>query len=92
MIELGGNITLEGFENLEPGALIIVKKVVGNYTKKISNNISNFEKILICLNKLDFNHHVQVKLQSNGEIDIQEAADSNLFFALDKALSKFNSY
>lgn len=90
MIELGGNITLEGFENLEPGALVIVKKVVGNYTKRISNNTSNFEKILIYLNKDNLNN-IKVKLHKNGEIEMQEASDSNLFFALDKALSKFNS-
>ena len=91
MIELGGNITLEGFENLEPGALVIVKKVVGNYTKKISNNNSNFEKISIALDR-DNLHNINVKLHSNGEIELQEASDANLFFALDKALSKFNSY
>ena len=91
MIELGGNITLEGFENLEPGALVIVKKVVGNYTKRISNNTTNFEKISISLNKDDKNN-IQVKLHRNGEINVEEASDSNLFFALDKALSKFNGY
>lgn len=90
MIELGGNITLEGFENLEPGALVIVKKVVGNYTKKISNNILNFERILISLDKDDLNN-VKVKLHKNGEVIMEEGSDSNLFFALDKALSKFNS-
>ena len=90
MIELGGNITLEGFENLEPGALVIVKKVVGNYTKKISNNILNFERILISLDKDDLNN-VKVKLHKNGEVVMEEGSDSNLFFALDKALSKFNS-
>jgi len=90
LIELGGNITLEGFENLEPGALVIVKKVVGNYTKKISNNIANFERILILLDREDQNN-IKVKLHKNGEIEMQEASDSNLFFALDKALSKFNS-
>ena len=36
MIELGGNINLDNFEEIEKGQLIVVKKVVGNYTKKIS--------------------------------------------------------
>ena len=34
---LGGNIALVGFEALDSAELVIVKKMVGNYVRKMSN-------------------------------------------------------
>ena len=31
MIELGGNIKLENFEAIEPGQLIVIKKIAGSF-------------------------------------------------------------
>ena len=86
MIELGGNISLEGFENIEPGALVVIKKIVGNYVKKISESI-NFEKLHVILKK-ERPYDLEVKLISDGNNKTSESKDGNLFFALDKALSK----
>ena len=36
MMKLGGNIVLDGCDNLEPATLIVLKKMVGNYARKIS--------------------------------------------------------
>ncbi len=36
--KLGGNIALVGFEILDPSELIVVKKIVGNYVRKMGNN------------------------------------------------------
>jgi len=44
-IELGGNISLIGFRDVEPGKLIVVKKIVGNFVKKIQDQNKDFEKI-----------------------------------------------
>ncbi|MCD4760104.1 hypothetical protein K8R33_04420 [archaeon] len=85
MIELGGNINLDGFEKIESGNLIVVKKVVGNYTKNISEKVKDFKKITISLKK-EGGFLIYVKVDSENEI-ISEAKASNLFFALDKALS-----
>ena len=38
MIKLGEKITLEGFEYLEPGNITIIKKMVGNFVRIISEN------------------------------------------------------
>lgn len=35
---LGGNIALVGFEILDPSELIIIKKMVGNYVRKMGNH------------------------------------------------------
>ena len=86
MIELGGNIKLVHFDDVEPALLIVVKKVVGNYTKKISEHLSSFKEIEIRLEDKDTNH-IKVKVIAEKEYK-SEATDKNLFFALDKALSQ----
>lgn len=91
VIELGGNIRLSGFKELEPAMLIVVKKMVGNYTKKISERVKDFQDININLKKVhEKNHEIQIKLNAD-KIYNSEVADYNLFFALDKALGKIMS-
>jgi hypothetical protein len=87
MIELGGNINLENFEDIEKGQLIVIKKVVGNYTKKISENSKDFKKITVSLAK-DSKYKIEVNLEVE-ESKKSEAENPNLFFALDQALAKF---
>lgn len=85
-MELGGNIELVDFDQTEPGQLVVVKKVVGNYAKKIST-IKEFSKIAIILSKKDEKFNIQTKLTISDNIYTTDAADANLFFALDKALA-----
>ena len=88
MIELGGNIILSGFKDLEPAQLIVVKKMVGSYVKKMTDTY-DFEKLSLNLKKL---HNKQVEL--HGKIDFKddtrtaEVDDHNLFFALNRVLDK----
>ncbi len=86
MIELGGNIKLINFEELEPALLIVVKKMVGNYTKKISETLKDFKSIEVTLNKEESNK-IEVKVEAD-KIHQSEAKDKNLFFALDAALNQ----
>ena len=58
MIELGGNIKLENFENIDRGVLVIVKKIVGGYTKQISEKNKDFKEIAVT--KGDGNDVLQV--------------------------------
>ncbi len=84
MIELGGNIKLDNFEALEPALLIVVKKVVGNYTKKISESLQDFKGIIVTLEDKQQNK-IKVKVTADKVYEA-EATEKNLFFALDKAL------
>ena len=84
MIGLGGNIKLNNFEGLEPALLIVIKKVVGNYTKKISESFQNFKEVEISLEDKSSNK-ISVKVTADKEYT-SEASDKNLFFALDRAL------
>ncbi len=87
MIELGGNIFLENFETIEQGQMIVVRKVVGNYTKKISEKFNDFKKITVSIVP-ETKYKVKVTLETSETKD-SEAENPNLFFALDKALAKF---
>ena len=83
-MELGGNIKLTNFDDTEPALLIVIKKIVGNYTKKVSESLSNFKEIEVILEDKKTNK-VKVKVIADKE-NMAEASDKNLFFALDKAL------
>ena len=85
MIELGGSIKLNNFEGIEPALLIVIKKVVGNYTKKISETFKDFKEIMITLEDKPLNK-ITVHVKADKDYTT-EASDKNLFFALDKALS-----
>ncbi len=82
-MELGGNIELINFDNLETQKLIVVKKMVGNYAKNMKE-ASEFNKLIVTLNE----DEVKANLTANGKEYNATAIDSNLFFALDKSLSK----
>lgn len=83
-IELGGNIKLVGFSNVEPAKLVVVKKVVGNYTKKFSEKLGEINELLVEL----ANNQISAKLSSKDKKFESLNENQNLFFALDKALSQ----
>lgn len=88
-IELGGNITLDGgFSQIEPAALVIVKKMAGNYAKDISTNICEFENLSLLLNDHSTQKEIIGGIKINGEVRSCVVSDANLFFALDRALAE----
>ncbi len=89
MIELGGNIKLEGFKEVEPGKLIVIKKILGNYVKNISEKIENFESILISLNS-DKDIAIGTKLKYGNTEITSNFSDKNIFFAINNALEELN--
>jgi len=91
MIELGGNIKLDNFDYVDLPTLIIVKKLVGNYAKKIHDNIAPFDELKLKLieNNVEGKRvELGASLTSNEKVCEAFASDVNLFFAIDKALSK----
>ena len=88
IVELGGNISLSGFKDLEPGSMTIIKKIVGNYAKKFSEKSSDFEKLALTMKKKESEYKVDVKLLLKGNSITAEETDRNLFFVVDKVLKK----
>lgn len=96
MIELGGNIELSGFKEVDGGSMIILKKMVGNYVKRMNEIAEKFEKLSINMKAVHEKekgekYEIHAKLMNNGKAVTSEVTDRNLFFTIDKALSKIVS-
>lgn len=93
-IELGGNIELVGFKELDGGSMVIVKKMVGNHVRKFNDLASNFEKLTLTMKSVhgpNGKFEVHARVMDNGRPVTSEVTDFNLFFTLDKALTKIGN-
>jgi len=96
MIELGGNIKLVGFkDNVDGGTMIILKKMIGNFVKKVQEKDDKFKEITVTLKKV---HETEgsKKFELKCKLDADrmynsEITDRNLLFAFDKVLKKVES-
>lgn len=84
MIELGGSIILEGFDDLEPGLLVVVKKMVGSLAKTISEEKGEFDKLEV----IKDNNKVSAKVSKGDKSFDAEADEKNLFYSLSKSLGE----
>ena len=84
------NIRLIGF-SLEPVDMIVVKKIVGNYAKKISKNVT-YQELKINLKQTQKNksflHEINVKVRAGGNVLVASSTNNNLYAALSEALDK----
>jgi len=92
--ELGGNITLVGFKEIERAELVVVKKIVGSYARKLSDTVSGFEGIVINLKLVHKSeegnpkYELHAKAIIKGNPMVTEVVDRNLFVGLDDVLKK----
>ena len=84
-MELGGNIELEGFTE-DPNELIIIKKIVGNFTKQLSERLE-VNKIIITHSVAKGEHEITGVVEADREFKTIKTAN-NLFFALTDALKE----
>lgn len=88
-ILLGNHIHLAGFKEIDPSRMIVVKKIVGNYVRKFEERYPEFQEIKIHLKKVHASEfEVQVDALIGSGHQNGEVTEYNLFFALDKALSR----
>ena len=88
-MQLGGNISLAGFKELEPAKMVVVKKITGNYVRKMQEKSPKFESLHLHLKEVHASKfELNAKVMVNGQSFNSEVIDFNLFFALDKALAK----
>jgi hypothetical protein len=90
VITLGGNIELDGFDTIEPGALVVVKKIVGNYAKQMSEKTTGIKKLSVALSGGNDSFTVISKLTAGKEF-VAEGTGANMFFAMDASLKKLQS-
>ena len=90
MMELGGNIELVGFKELEPAELIILKKIIGSYARKFSDSVEGYEKLVLNLKKAQGKNKFEVDgklFSSSGQIN-SEVTHQNLFVTVADVLKK----
>ena len=92
-VELGGHISLTGFNVLEPGMMVVIKKIVGTYAKKFSESIKGFEQLSLTLKTVheteaSQKYEIHAKVIADGKALTSNITDRNIFVILDKALKK----
>ena len=88
-LQLGGNIELTGFNELDRGMMVILKKIVGNYARKMSDKSTQFEKLSLTMKKVGTDQYeVHAKLIDNGQTKTSEVTERNVFVAVDTCLKK----
>ncbi len=85
MIELGGNIKLEGFDDLEPMKLIVAKKIIGNFAKQVSEAKGDSLQMFKIIKK---NNDIYAHAQLSNEIIKVESKGNNWFCTLGQALQE----
>ena len=95
MIELGGNIELSGFKELNSSELIVLKKIIGSYARKFSDHHKDYEKLSLTLKKVhgkkSSKYELQAKLSLGKKPITVEYTDNNLFVTLAEALKKLEA-
>jgi hypothetical protein len=92
--ELGGNITLVGFKEVDRAEFVVVKKIIGSYTRKLSDTVPGFERITVTLksvHKTEEGHpkfELHAKAIVSGKPLASEVVERNLFVGLDDVLKK----
>jgi len=91
--KLGGNIELTGFRDTDGSAMIVVKKIVGNYARKIAGRSKKLETIHVTLKPIhqretSEKYEVHAKVLDDGKVYASEAVDRNLFVAIDDVLKR----
>ena len=95
-IELRGNIQLTGFSDLDSGQMIVLKKIVGNYARKLSEKSQKFEQLSVTMKPVHETesskiYELHAKLMDNGKPIVGEASDRNLFAAINDVLKKIEN-
>jgi hypothetical protein len=94
VLRLGGNIELTGFSELDGGVMIVLKKIIGNYAKKMSERTADFERLhmtmkIVHAKEKSEKYEIHSKLIHGGSnILVGESVDRNLFVAVDDSLKK----
>lgn len=95
LMQLGGNIELSGFGNIDGASMVILKKIIGNYGRRMSEISSKFEKLSVAMKPVDDEEskkfEIHAELINDGKSLTSETIEKNLFVAVDNALKKIVS-
>ena len=92
-LRLGGNIELSGFKVVDPASMVVLKKIIGNHARRISELAKNMETLHITLKPVherekSEKYEVHAKFVDDGKVYASEMTDRNLFVVVDAVLKK----
>ena len=92
-VKLGGNIELTGFRDIDSSSMTVLKKIIGNYAKRIAELTKRLETLHITLKPIhqkekSEKYEIHAKIIDNGKVYVSEITDRNLFVAIDSVLKK----
>ena len=95
-LELGGNINLTGFRDLDKSEMVIIKKVVGNHVKRFSGLNNDFEGISLVMKTVhetpgSKKYDLHAKIIIKGKPITSEVINRNLFVGIDNVLKKIEA-
>ncbi len=89
---LGGNISLVGFADIDGATMVVVKKMVGSYGKRFSERVPNMINLKVTLkpvHRTEQNEIYEIAVHLiHGQKTTAIVSDRNLFFAIDSAMKK----
>ncbi|MDP7244025.1 MAG: hypothetical protein QF568_01635 [Flavobacteriales bacterium] len=95
-MQLGGNIELSGFKDLDGSSMVVLKKIIGNYGRRMSDISDKFESLKITMKPVhetekSEKYEIHAQLMNDGKPFVSEVVERNLFIAIDSALKKIES-
>ena len=96
ILKLGGAIELSGFAQIDKSSMIILKKMIGNHVRKISDLSQNFQNIKLTMKSVhptDASEIYEIKglLNDNGKQFTVDHTERNLFVGVNKVLTKLEN-
>ena len=93
ILELGGSINFSGFSGVDQSQMVVIKKIVGNYTKRLAEICRRFESISVIMKPVHKTeaseiYEIHAKCIDNGKPYVSEITERNLFIAVDSVLKK----
>lgn len=95
-LQLGGNIELSGFKDIDSGSMIILKKIVGNYARRFADVCDDFSKLSLSMKKI---HETEASKKfevhgivlDKGKTYASSLTERNVFVVVDSVLKKIEN-
>jgi ribosome-associated translation inhibitor RaiA len=89
-MELGGNIELFGVDEFSDNDLIVIKKIVGHFTKHFTETYPSFEGLRVTFDYENGEHVLIADIQLDEEVKQSTCSHKNMYFAIDAVLKSLD--
>ena len=93
LMQLGGNIELSGFKDIDGASMVVLKKIIGNHVRRMTELSDKFESLKVTMKPVhetekSEKYEIHAQLMNDGKPIVSEVVERNLFVAVDDALKK----